>query len=112
MTLIDVKTLASALVGYHIGSKLPDARKLWTNFTASRVAKTSSILRNIKAIKMIGLEEVVSDYLQGLRNTEMEISLQSQVLVMLFFVVGNYSIASMCLQFPLANAFKEHSATV
>lgn len=72
---------------------MPDAKKLWTYFTASRVAKTSSILRNIKAIKMIGLEEVVSDYLQGLRDTEMELSLKSRVWVTVFLVIGNYSVS-------------------
>ena len=89
-----MKIIVSVLVGYYVGSKLPTARKLWTAFAATRVAKTSSILRNIKSIKMIGLEEVVSDYLQKLRDTEMDISLKARVWIVTFFVVGKYSVSS------------------
>ena len=38
---------------------------------------------------MIGLEEVVSDYIQGLRDTEIELSLKSRVWLVTLFVIGN-----------------------
>ena len=69
--------LVSTALGYYVGKKLPGAKKAWTAFTAVRTTKTSSMLSNIKAIKMIGLEDVMTQHVQGLRDTELNYSLKS-----------------------------------
>ncbi|OAA39066.1 ABC transporter, transmembrane domain, type 1 [Metarhizium rileyi] len=78
--LIIFPGFASTLAMYEIGRRMAPARVAWNKEVQNRVSVTSSMLQQIKNIKMIGLQPVVADQVQGLRETEMEYSKRFRVL--------------------------------
>lgn len=61
---------------------------MWNEVIQERVAKTSLILSQIKAIEMAGLENAVSDELQSLRQKEIKKSIKTRLLGALFNIAG------------------------
>lgn len=67
---------------------MPSAQKLWNEAISNRVAKTSKMISQIKAVKMTGLEDVMSDYIQSLREEEVEHSKKTRTWLMRNYVLG------------------------
>lgn len=65
------------------------ARIAWNKQVQNRVSVTSSVLQQIKNIKMIGLRPVVADLVQGLRETEMQCSKRFRVLEVIMSASGS-----------------------
>lgn len=66
--------LVSTLLGWHFGKKVGPALKSWNLSIQKRVSQTSGVLAQIKAIKMIGLEKVMTSLIQNLRESEITTS--------------------------------------
>lgn len=69
---------------------MPSAQKLWNEAISDRVAKTSKLLASIKAVKMTGLEVFMSDYIQNLREVEVEHSKATRTWTMRNYAIGTY----------------------
>lgn len=61
-----VCTFGSSVVTKRIGN----IQKVWADATQRRIATTSSMLRDMKTVKMMGLSNVMGDIVQGERITE------------------------------------------
>lgn len=55
-----------------------DASEVWAAAIQKRVAKTVSVLSEMKSIKIIGIEPVVTKYIQDLREKEIECSIKAR----------------------------------
>jgi hypothetical protein len=66
--------LVSAIATFEIGRRLAPALITWNKEIQNRVSITSSILPQVKSVKMIGLKPVVTGLVQDLRGTEIEYS--------------------------------------
>lgn len=84
---------------YWVGKHMPSAQKLWVAAIATRVKKTTKMLSQIKAVKMTGLEDVMTTYVQGLRETEVEYSKQARTWLLRNYVIGTCSAASSQLEY-------------
>lgn len=83
--------IVSVILGYVLSKHLPPAKQLWFKATSERVAKTSDVLSQIKIVKMMGLEKVVRNALQQMREHEIEVSKKSRVWLITFLFVGKCS---------------------
>ncbi|KAJ6779421.1 hypothetical protein PWT90_03877 [Aphanocladium album] len=63
--------IASAIATYFLGKWMATAFAGWNKSIEIRVAKTSKVISQLKAIKMFGLGPTISQYLQNLRADEM-----------------------------------------
>jgi hypothetical protein len=79
------------VAGTIIGDKMGSARATWNKFIETRVAKTATALKNIKGIKMLGLEPMMMDFIQQLRVQEVESSKQCRILTAVVTVIGKLS---------------------
>lgn len=55
--------------------KMVGARTAWNEKIQDRVAKTSNVIAQLKAIKMAGLSEPVLGFIERLRTVELETSM-------------------------------------
>jgi hypothetical protein len=78
----------SAVLSFELGRRSRPAMHSWNNKTEERVAKTSNILSQLKGIKMIACESVVAEYVQNLRQTEVQISKEARMLTVWTYVAG------------------------
>lgn len=62
--------IVSAIATYFLGKWMATAFAAWNKTIEIRVAKTSKVIGQLKAIKMFGLGPTISKYLQSLRETE------------------------------------------
>ncbi|EGX92389.1 ABC multidrug transporter, putative [Cordyceps militaris CM01] len=69
--MVLVPLVASTCVTYFLGRSIGSAYQAWNQSIEARVAKTSTVLSQLKAIKMLGMGPVIGDYLQHLRQAEM-----------------------------------------
>lgn len=67
---IAVATVSSIIFGHFSAP----AMRVWNDHIESRVSKTSQIISQLPAIKILGLGPVTSEYIQSLRRREMEMS--------------------------------------
>ncbi|CAI7566126.1 unnamed protein product [Penicillium crustosum] len=70
-----VVSVCSMLVIATFGKSISNAQKRWVEAVEKRVSVTTDILTSIKGIKMSGLGKYSSALLQGLRETELVVSL-------------------------------------
>ncbi|OAA71004.1 ABC transporter, transmembrane domain, type 1 [Akanthomyces lecanii RCEF 1005] len=61
----------SAIATYFLGNWIGAAFVSWNKSIETRVSKTSKVIDQLKAIKMFGLNPIVSDYLHNFRELEM-----------------------------------------
>lgn len=59
---------------FQVGKAVGPATSAWNKSIEVRVGQTSGLLAQIKGIKMIGLEKTITDFIQGLRTVEMDVS--------------------------------------
>lgn len=65
----------STINGYLSGSTMSVAMKQWNRSIQERVSKTANVLLQVKAIKMIGLEAIMTRFLNNLRESEISDSM-------------------------------------
>lgn len=58
--------------------KMEPATELWNEAIETRVAKMVLTLAQMKPVKMLGLETVMTKYIQGLREEELRCSLAAR----------------------------------
>lgn len=76
------------MVGFFSGKHMGPARIAWNKEIENRVSVTSSILQQIKSIKMVGLEPVVVDLVQRFRHMEMQSSKRFRMLYTIVQATG------------------------
>lgn len=59
---------------YHFGPRRGTAQKIWNQKISARVGQTTKLLAQVKAIKVIGIEDQVTRYIHRLRLTEIKFS--------------------------------------
>lgn len=64
--------LAGSVTGYVVGHKMTVTRKMWTEAAEQRDAEINAVVPEIKGIKMLGLENQVTQYLG--KSQEREVS--------------------------------------
>lgn len=69
-----VPLVISTVATYFLGKWIGSAYQAWNASIEFRVSKTSRILGQLKAIKIFGLGSVIGDYLQNLRQQEINTS--------------------------------------
>lgn len=83
--------LVSTVAATIIGDKMGSARAIWNKSIEARVAKTATALKNIKGIKMLGLEPMMMKFIQQLRVREVESSKRFRILTAVISVIGEFS---------------------
>ena len=83
--------LVASAASWYLGERAPTAQEEWNEQTEIRVAKTSSTLSQIKAIKMIGLEDSVSCQIRDIRATEIQRSIKARLLSIVYNATGEAS---------------------
>lgn len=81
--------LGSAVAAFEIGRRLAPALIAWNKEIQNRVSTTSSLLSQVKNIKMIGLKPVVTGVVQELRETEIEYSKRFRVIQIIMKASGS-----------------------
>ncbi|KAK2593184.1 hypothetical protein QQS21_009113 [Conoideocrella luteorostrata] len=89
--LIIVPAVVATVASFMIGKRLSPARVQWNKAVQQRVATTSSILAQVKSIRMIGLKSVAMDIIQSLRESEMAFSKDFRVLFVILKSAGEKS---------------------
>ena len=80
-------TLVTVTTSYVFGIRSPDANKAWVKAVERRVAKTSDVLSQIKILKMMGLEKIMTGVLQKLREDEMEYAKNARFWIVVLFSI-------------------------
>ena len=83
----------TSAISWYVGERLPTARARWNERVEIRVAKTSTTLTQLKAMKMVGLEHIASREIEDLRNVEIEYSIKARVLACMVNMTGTFLLA-------------------
>jgi hypothetical protein len=65
----------------------------WNAAVQKRVGETSSMLSQIKGIKMLGLSDFFHGLIQGLRVHELKVSARARWLLVHFVTLGKFSLS-------------------
>jgi ATP-binding cassette, subfamily C (CFTR/MRP), member 1 len=71
-----------------VSTRSADAQKAWVERVETRIAITSTMLGDLKAIKMLGLEHVLLSLISGLRQIELNTSARFRRLLFAQVVIG------------------------
>jgi hypothetical protein len=58
-------------MGRFVAKNLQPRQKDWNNATQNRIAATSSVLSSMKTVKFLGMQQNLTDRIQGLRKEEL-----------------------------------------
>ncbi|CRG86131.1 Multidrug resistance-associated protein 6 [Talaromyces islandicus] len=61
----------SSYMSRFVAKNLRPRQKKWNNATQSRIAATSSVLSSMKIVKLLGMQQNLTDRIQGLRKEEL-----------------------------------------
>ncbi|KAJ5929513.1 hypothetical protein N7454_006463 [Penicillium verhagenii] len=84
--LICILSVAASLP---VSKRFKNSQKLWVERIGRRVIGTVGVLRNIKAVKMLGLNKVVSALVLGLREAELQTSQRFRELLIWTITISN-----------------------
>lgn len=70
---------------------MPAARKAYNESMELRVSKTSDMLTQLKAIKMVGLEESVTDYMTKFEENEIRASTATRKWMSVMYSISMFS---------------------
>lgn len=73
-SLFDSASLVFTGFSFAIGNAVSARQKSWLQATEKRINFTTSILGSIRNVKVLGLTQVMSSMIEGLRTEELEIS--------------------------------------
>lgn len=83
--------LVSIWSAWYLAKHFPPAKAAWNESIKLRVARTSAVLSQIKAIKMSGMESIVAEQLRELRAEEIRYSSKTRLLGAIYPVIGKFS---------------------
>ncbi|KAK1504420.1 uncharacterized protein CCOS01_16872 [Colletotrichum costaricense] len=86
--LLLVPGLVCTAVTSKLSTLMAPARVAWNQGVQKRVSITSSMLTQIKGIKMMGLTDHFSDIIQKLRVSELKLSTKFRILVTVLSIIG------------------------
>jgi hypothetical protein len=92
--------------------KMVGARAAWNEKIQDRVAKTSNIIAQLKAIKMAGLSEPMLGFIERLRTVELETSMSERYLRIAVGALSKISQLFLSVNIMLQNfskAFKQYT---
>ncbi|KAJ5598777.1 hypothetical protein N7537_008861 [Penicillium hordei] len=89
--LVLVPTILSSLATARVARGMGPARVLWNRKVQERVSTTSSILDQIKGIKMMGLEDRIFHLIQSLRVSEVDSSKTFRLFIVWMNMIANLS---------------------
>lgn len=69
-----------------------NASEVWTENTERRISKMSGVLSQIKGIKITGIEPVMTDYVQSLRQYEMRSAEKARKLNVWLIAMRKYTL--------------------
>ncbi|KAJ5935489.1 hypothetical protein N7466_005036 [Penicillium verhagenii] len=84
--LICILSVAASLP---VSKRFKNSQKLWVERIGRRVIGTVGVLRNIKAVKMLGLNKAVSALVLGLREAELQTSQRFRELLIWTITISN-----------------------
>ncbi|PWY93092.1 multidrug resistance-associated protein [Aspergillus sclerotioniger CBS 115572] len=88
--LVPAAITVACILGTHpISSRSGSAQKAWVEKVQTRVAVTSAMLGDMKAVKMLGLADVLFDLVTKLRKAELEASSRFRKLFIFMVVLSN-----------------------
>lgn len=70
---------------------MPAARKAYNESMELRVSKTSDMLTQLKAIKMVGLEETVTDYMTKFEEDEIRASTATRKWMSVMYSISKFT---------------------
>lgn len=73
-----------------VARRIVPANIAWNEKIQQRVSATSSVLAQMKGIKMCGLTPMISTHLQGLRTEEIEYSKKLRVLHIMIHAISTF----------------------
>ncbi|CEJ94182.1 hypothetical protein VHEMI09730 [[Torrubiella] hemipterigena] len=87
-----VPIIISTFIGWYVGKRMGPATMGWNQAIQDRISTISAIMGQITGIKMIGLEQIIVDFIQGLRKFEIEKSKIARKIriIMITFLPINY----------------------
>jgi ATP-binding cassette, subfamily C (CFTR/MRP), member 1 len=80
--------VVSTVLNEKIAAKMGPAKMAWNQGVQERVSATSSMLSQMKGIKMTGLAGFFSQHVQGLRDEEIKLSKTYRVAVIYIQFMG------------------------
>ncbi|KAK3185575.1 hypothetical protein K4F52_005675, partial [Lecanicillium sp. MT-2017a] len=83
--LVIIPAFFSTGASAELGRRFRAAKKAWNDSIQKRVSKTSSILSQVKGIKMMGIESKIADFTQKLREVEIFFSKKARSLNVVIF---------------------------
>lgn len=83
----------TAVTGVVVSKRLPLAKRGWFAVAAARISMTSDVLSQIKIVKMMGLQNVMTNALQKMRVDELRESRKSRFWLVMYLVLSTYDIA-------------------
>ncbi|KEY65241.1 hypothetical protein S7711_08779 [Stachybotrys chartarum IBT 7711] len=86
-----IPTMLTTVYGGLISPAMGPAQALWNGAVQQRLGTTSTMLSQMKGIKMVGLERYFHGLVQGLRNKELDLSLKYRLLLVQFTSLASIS---------------------
>src|SRR5437763_11036482 len=82
--------LVCFLGSIHLSRFMGEGKKIWNQAVQKRVGVTSSIFGSMKAVKLMGLTDSISEDIQFLRTKELDLSEKFRALIVWMNVLGMY----------------------
>ncbi|KAI0128261.1 P-loop containing nucleoside triphosphate hydrolase protein [Xylariales sp. AK1849] len=84
-----IVTLVSILMTWGVSSRIGSAQAVWNERVQKRVAITSTMLSNMKAVQMLGMSNIMKNAVTKLREIELRTSEKFRALLILQILLGN-----------------------
>ncbi|KAM0816280.1 putative ABC transporter FUM19 [Seiridium cardinale] len=89
--LVVIPAVVSIIATNYATDGIGPARAMWNQAVQKRVSSTSSMLSQIKGLKMMGLTDYIAKSIQGLRASELELSKRFRAFIVKIVVIANFS---------------------
>ncbi|KAH8203470.1 hypothetical protein TruAng_002341 [Truncatella angustata] len=89
--LVVVPAVASSVATNYATDGIGPARGMWNQAVQERVSITSSMLSQIKGLKMMGLTDYIAKLIQSLRASELELSKKFRAFIIRIVMIANFS---------------------
>lgn len=84
-------------MSWQIGQRNEPAYAKWNKGIQDRISEATATIAQMKGIRMIGLDKVISGYMQSLREREVRASLTARLLKVAYIIVCESNILSLLL---------------
>ncbi|KAL3428272.1 ABC multidrug transporter [Phlyctema vagabunda] len=86
--LVVIPAVVSIIATNYATDGIGPARTMWNQAVEKRVSSTSSMLSQIKGLKMMGLTDYIAKSIQGLRASELELSKRFRAFIVKIVVIS------------------------